>query len=183
MPSGRHRQSDQRRWERRQDRPPSPEPSVLIPTTPSEDHATVLGNFLGNNSRHALPNDAFLAWQRVVKQHLKPFAANRSADAGHVSRTVERLEREGSTRSGWRLLSSTNATVRGVLCHPVAELTRCRNVQAARDAFRQDRLATDRHRQVAPPWSQCPSCRRGLAGDRGTIGRGFSAQPTTLPFC
>jgi hypothetical protein len=48
---------------------------VASPALPLADRPIVLGNFLGNNSRHAQPIVAFSAWTLVVNStssHLGP---------------------------------------------------------------------------------------------------------------
>jgi hypothetical protein len=56
------------------------------PAKTFDDRPALLGNSLGNISRHALPNDAFTAWQPIGRQHVKPSAATPTDGEGHVSR-------------------------------------------------------------------------------------------------
>jgi hypothetical protein len=78
--------------------------SVHTRKTQSKDRLMVLGNFLGNNSRLALPNDPFSAPHPIGKRHVKPLVANQSDSEGHVSRAVVGLDRKGARRSECRLL-------------------------------------------------------------------------------
>lgn len=79
------------------------------PCSPTSRSSHCFGQLLGQQLSPRPADCRLLGLDPGRKQHLKPSGTNRPDDVGHVSRIVERLDRDGLTWRVWELVTGAIA--------------------------------------------------------------------------